>query len=326
LTNGQGLYRAPLLQLGAHKISAELSGFGKFEQTGLQLAAGQTLVLNMSLKVGGVTAVVEVTADAPVVDLGKTSTGRNITPEEIKNLPLVSRNPYNFALMQPGVTGSENNEYGVPRFSVNGQPLRVNYQVDGNTNTQKDRAGLRMMPMSEVMISQVQVVTSGFAPEFGQTTGLVYNAVTPSGTNKLRGDLGYRFRLKSFSAFPFYFQGEKTDANRPDNSVRIFTATLGGPVIRTSATTPTAGGHARHRARHLIDPTIATQVGMSRRRRCRSIRTCASSEARLRAEAGTTPHYRVNSSPQQPVTRAAAQHGARAFGRLDRMFRMRCSS
>ena len=58
VTNGQGLYRAPLLQLGAHKISAELSGFGKFEQTGLQLAAGQTLVLNMTLKVGGVTAVI----------------------------------------------------------------------------------------------------------------------------------------------------------------------------------------------------------------------------------------------------------------------------
>lgn len=264
VTNGQGLYRAPLLQLGAHKISAELSGFGKFEQTGLQLAAGQTLVLNMSLKVGGVTAVVEVTADAPVVDLGKTSTGRNITPEEIKNLPLVSRNPYNFALMQPGVTGSENNEYGVPRFSVNGQPLRVNYQVDGNTNTQKDRAGLRMMPMSEVMISQVQVVTSGFAPEFGQTTGLVYNAVTPSGTNKLRGDLGYRFRLKSFSAFPFYFQGEKTDANRPDNSVRIFTATLGGPVIKNKLHYY-AGSEWTYRDIErviTIDPTIATQVGV----------------------------------------------------------------
>ena len=40
----------------------------------------------------------------------------------------------------------------------------MNYQVDGNTNTQRDRAGLRMMPMSEVMIQEVQVVTSGFAP------------------------------------------------------------------------------------------------------------------------------------------------------------------
>ena len=265
ITNEQGVYRAPLLQLGAHKVVAELSGFGKFEQTGVQLVAGQTVVLNMTLRVGGVTAVVEVTADAPVVDLGKTSTGRNISPEEIKNLPLVSRNPYNFALMQPGVTGSENNEYGVPRFGVNGQPLRVNYQVDGNTNTQKDRAGLRMMPMSEVMISQVQVVTSGFAPEFGQTTGLVYNAVTPSGTNKTRGDIGYRFRLKRFSAFPFFFTQDKTEANRPDNSVKIFTFTLGGPVIKNQLHYY-AGMEWTYRdiTRVItIDPTIATTVGVT---------------------------------------------------------------
>lgn len=265
ISSEQGVFRAPLLQLGRHKVSAELSGFGKYEQTGIQLAAGQTVVLNVTLRVGGVTALVEVTADAPVVDLGKTSTGRNISPEEIKNLPLVSRNPYNFALMQPGVTGSENNEYGVPRFGVNGQPLRVNYQVDGNTNTQKDRAGLRMMPMSEVMISQVQVVTSGFAPEFGQTTGLVYNAVTPSGTNKLRGDIGYRFRLKNFSAFPFFFTQAKTDANKPDNSVRIATFTLGGPVIKNKLHyyVGTEWTYRDITRVITIDPAIASLVGVT---------------------------------------------------------------
>ena len=139
-----------------------------------------------------------------MVDLGKTDVGRNLTETEIKNLPMVSRNPYNFALLEPGVTGTENSEFGVPRFSVNGQMTRINYQVDGSTNTQKDRAGLRLLPMSEVMIREVQVVSSGYAPEFGQTTGMVYNAVTPSGTNALRGDVGYRFRTKGFSAWPFY--------------------------------------------------------------------------------------------------------------------------
>ena len=82
----------------------------------------------------------------------------------------------------------------MPRFSANGSLLRINYQMDGNTNTQKDRAGLRLMPMSEVAIGEVKVTTSGYAPEFGQTMGLVYNAITPSGTNKLRGDVSYRFR------------------------------------------------------------------------------------------------------------------------------------
>jgi hypothetical protein len=83
--------------------------------------------------------------------------------------------------------------------------MRVNYQIDGNTNTEKDRAGLRLLPMSEVMIQEVKVVTTGFAPEFGQTMGMVFNAVTKSGSNDFHGEGSYLFRRKSFSAFPFFF-------------------------------------------------------------------------------------------------------------------------
>jgi hypothetical protein len=230
VTNAQGLYRAPLLPLGSYRITAELQGFKKYEQSGISLSAGDTKVLNLALEVGAMTETVSVVADSAVVDLGKIDVGRNLNEREIKNLPLVSRNPYNFALLEPGVTGFENEEFGVPRFSVNGQMTRINYQVDGNTNTQKDRAGLRLLPMSEVMIQEVQVVSSGYAPEFGQTTGMVYNAVTPSGTNRLRGDVGYRFRTKDFSACPFY--STCTPATKPDNSLSVFTATAGGPVFR----------------------------------------------------------------------------------------------
>jgi hypothetical protein len=181
------------------------------------------------------------------------------------NLPNVSRNPYNFALLQPGVTGTENNEFGVPRFSVNGQALRVNYQVDGNTNTQRDRAGLRMMPMSEVMVREVQVVTSGFAPEFGNTTGLVYNAVTPSGTNTFKGEAGYRWRRKSWSAFPFFFQGPRTDATRPDNSLNTVTATVGGPIVKNELHFYTGYERTYREMPRIIniDPGIATQVGVA---------------------------------------------------------------
>ena len=107
--------------------------------------------------------------------------------------------------MQPGVTGIENVEFGVPRLAANGAAMRINYQIDGNTNTEKDRAGLRLLPMSEVMIQEVKVVTTGFAPEFGQTMGMVFNAVTPSGTNAFTGQGSYLFRRNAFSAFPFFF-------------------------------------------------------------------------------------------------------------------------
>jgi hypothetical protein len=232
VTNDGGAYRAPLLPLGAYRVAAELPGFKKFEQTGLTLSAGQTLVIDIALGVGGVAEVVSVSGASPVVDTAKIDVGRNLGEREIKNLPLVSRNPYNFALVQPGISGFENPEFGVPRFAANGTLLRVNYQIDGNTNTQKDRAGLRLLPVSEVMVQEVKVVTSGYAPEFGQTMGVVYNAITPSGTNTYKGSASYRFRRKDFSAFPYPFTQPRTEQNKPDTRIDTWTAEGGGPIVR----------------------------------------------------------------------------------------------
>src|SRR5687767_7228195 len=228
VTNESGLYRATLLSLGTYRISAELQGFKKFEQTGVSLRAGQTAVIDIALAVGVLSETITVTADAPIVDLAKIEQGRTLSEAEIKTLPLTSRNPYNFALLQPGVVGFETNEFGVPRLTANGALLRVNYQVDSSNNTQKDRAGLRQMPMSEVMIREVKVVTTGYAPEFGQTMGLVYNAVTPSGTNAFRGQGSYRFQRESFAALPFF----TTTTVKPPTDVNVFTVDTGGPLVR----------------------------------------------------------------------------------------------
>ena len=56
-----------------------------------------------------------------------------------------------------------------------------------------------MLPVSEVLVREVKVVTNGFAPEFGQTTGMVYNAITPSGTNDLHGSASFRFKRNPMS-------------------------------------------------------------------------------------------------------------------------------
>ena len=229
VTNESGGYRVPLLALGAYRVSAELQGFRKYEQAGIMLSAGQVAVVDVRLGVGAITEVVSVTADSPVVDLARIEQGRTLNEREIKTLPLTSRNPYNFALLQPGVVGFETQEFGVPRLTANGALLRVNYQIDGNDNTQKDRAGLRQMPMSEVMIREVKVVTTGYAPEFGQTMGMVYNAITPSGTNTIKGQGSYRFQRKPFVEFPFFTTNRAT---KPPTEVNIFTADAGGPIVR----------------------------------------------------------------------------------------------
>ena len=228
-TDSEGRYRAVLLSLGTYRVKAELKGFKTIERTGFTLRAGQTAVIDLAMEVGGVEEVVSVSGEAPVTDPGKIDLGRTIGEAEVRNLPLVARNPYNFAFLQPNVTGYENEEFGVPRINANGTQMHTNYQIDGNTNTEKDRAGLRLLPASEIMVREVKLITSGFAPEFGQTTGMVYNAVTPSGTNDLRGSASYRFRRKNMSARPFFLS---PTAPKPDTHVDNYTATLGGPIVK----------------------------------------------------------------------------------------------
>jgi hypothetical protein len=227
VTNEAGVYRAPLLPLGAYRVAAELPGFKKFEQQGLTLSAGQSAVVNVTLSVGNMAEVVTVTSESPIAEPGKIDLGRTIGETEIRNLPLVSRNPYNFAFLQANVTGYENNEFGVPRINANGTQMHTNYQIDGNTNTEKDRAGLRMLPISEVLVREVKVVTNGFAPEFGQTTGMVYNAITQSGTNSVRGSGSFRFKRNPMSSKPFFLA---PTALKPDTEANDVTATVGGPI------------------------------------------------------------------------------------------------
>ncbi len=232
VSNAAGLYRARLLPLGEYRIEAELAGFSRFTQEGLVLTAGMTATVNIDLQVGEVSETVTVTADSPVIEPAKIDLGRLMNEREVKNIPLVSRNPYNFALLQANVTGYENEEFGVPRVNANGTQMRTNYQIDGNTNTQKDRPGLRLQPISEIFVQEVQVVTSGFAPEFGQTTGMVFNVVTPSGTNDFHGSASYRFRRKGMSARPFTLA---EGAPKPNTKVDNFTGTIGGPIVRDKA-------------------------------------------------------------------------------------------
>jgi hypothetical protein len=245
ITNEKGLYRAPLLPLGTYRVVAELQGFKRFEQTGIKLSVGETATVNVTLSIGAVSETITVSSqDIPALDTARIDIGHTMTDLEVHNLPLVARNPYNFALVQPGVTGIENVEFGVPRLAANGAAMRINYQIDGNTNTEKDRAGLRLLPMSEVMIQEVKVITTGFAPEFGQTMGMVYNAVTPSGTNTMHGEGSYLFRRKPFSAFPFFFGctavastcgPPAAGAARPDTKVDTGTADIGGPILKNRA-------------------------------------------------------------------------------------------
>ncbi|MDQ3754055.1 MAG: TonB-dependent receptor, partial [Acidobacteriota bacterium] len=140
----------------------------------------------------------------------------------------VPRNPYNFGLLQANVTGRPSRGFPFPSINVNGYLRRINYQIDGNTNTQGDRGSIRFMIISDTYVNEIQLVTNGFAAEFGNTPGMIMNVVTPSGTNKISGAVSYRLRLPSFYSRPFFYPA----ADLPDNQADNFTAAIGAPIIK----------------------------------------------------------------------------------------------
>ncbi len=228
-SDGNGFYRIPLLPLGTYRVTVEVANFKRLVREGITLSTGQTATVNVALEPGALEETVTVSSDAPIADAAKIDLGRVMNSQEVQNLPLVSRNPYNYALLQANVTGRPNVEFGVPRINANGYTRRTNYQLDGNNNTQADRGGIRLMPISDTFISEVQLVTNGFSAEFGNTPGLIMNAVTPSGTNGFHGSASYRFRRTGFSSRPFNIS---PTAVKPETKVDNITAAIGGPIIK----------------------------------------------------------------------------------------------
>src|SRR5688572_5669058 len=148
-TDQSGVYRMPLLSLGTYRIQADAIGFKRFVREGITLATGQSATVDFQLEPGEVQETVTISADAPVADTGKTDLGRVMNTREVHNLPLPTRNPYNFLIMQANVTGLPNRSFNFPQINVNGFARRVNYLLDCNINKRGDRAGARHLMISE---------------------------------------------------------------------------------------------------------------------------------------------------------------------------------
>lgn len=227
-TGDDGYYAIANLPLGTYTVSIEKTGFTVEKHTGVVLDAGTTGVIDAYLKLGEVTTSVEVSGGAPIVEPDRVDTGRTISFQETDNLPLTSRNPYNFILFQPGVSGHPNPELGIPRLlNTNGLVDHVNYQLDGTTDTETDRTGLRLFAIADNYVSEVQVVSNSFAPEFGRIAGNIYNVITQSGSNQFHGQVQFVGRPLDLVARPIL--ATRTTLIPAAND---FSARAGGRIIK----------------------------------------------------------------------------------------------
>jgi Carboxypeptidase regulatory-like domain/TonB-dependent Receptor Plug Domain len=185
VTDASGVYRFPALTPGVYEVIASLQGFNsaKSEQVDLQL--GQVLKIDLALQLAGVAEAVQVTAESPLIDVKQSSAGQNIRADFIDRLPK-GRDFTSLVTLAPGA----NQESRSGGISIDGASASENrYFIDG-TDTTNLRTGVSGKQLLPEFIEQINVRSSGYAAEFGGSTGGVVNVITKSGTNSLRGDIG----------------------------------------------------------------------------------------------------------------------------------------
>jgi outer membrane receptor protein involved in Fe transport len=232
VTDGEGIYRLTALPVGTYDLTAELQGFTTIENKGIVLNVGQTLDVDMILKLASVQESVTVTGETPLIETSSSSVGGVVDVGRIESLPLNGRQFANLAATIPGVgLGFHSDPTKSSQYSpqINGGNGRnVNYQIDGGDNNDDTVGGLlQLFPLEA--IQEFNFVTQRFKAEYGRSNGGVMNIVTKSGTNDYRGSFFTLFRDKSLNARTFSQEIaniEKTDYRRYQ-----FGGSFGGPIL-----------------------------------------------------------------------------------------------
>ncbi len=198
VAEADGAFRFLNLRPGVYTVTASLPGFRPAGSGKLTLALGQTVELALKLSPGGVTEEVLVTAEAPVVDMKQTARLVNLRAEAIENMPK-GRDFTSLVTQAPGANAEGKFGGGI---SIDGASSSENrYIVDGaeTTNIQTGNSGKVLIVD---FVEEVQVKSSGYTAEYGGATGGIINAITKSGTNKWRGQVGAYYSDSSFDGDP----------------------------------------------------------------------------------------------------------------------------
>src|SRR5512146_4673 len=86
-TDNSGYYRFANLPPGTYTITVTASGFRTLKQTGIALEVGALPTIDLALQVGGTEQTVEVSSEAPVIDVTTTKTQTNITEAQLQATP-----------------------------------------------------------------------------------------------------------------------------------------------------------------------------------------------------------------------------------------------
>jgi outer membrane receptor protein involved in Fe transport len=232
VTDGEGVYRLTALPVGTYDLAAELQGFSRVENKGIIVSVGQTLDVNISLKVASLTETVTVSGESPLIETSSSSVGGVVDMTRIESLPLNGRQFANAAVTIPGVgLGFHSDPTKSTQYSpqiAGGNGRNVNYQIDGGDNNDDTVGGLlQLFPLEA--IQEFNFVTSRYKAEYGRSNGGVMNIITKSGTNDLKGSWFTMFRDDKLNA---QTESEKlAGVDKQDYRRYQFGGSVGGPIV-----------------------------------------------------------------------------------------------
>src|ERR1700704_34164 len=243
-TNKDGFYIAANLLPAEYKVTVSAPGFNTEIKTGIKLNVGMEQEFNLVLQVGTVTHRVEVTAEAPAVQLSSSDISATVQATTVRELPLNGRSWTDLAALQPGVdtiqtqpsfsSGADRGNRGFgQQLTISGaRPQQNNYRLDGvSLNDYANGAPGSVLGGSLAVdaIQEFSVLTSNYSAEYGKTSGGVVNAITRSGTNQIHGSV-YEFLRNSRLDAKNYFDDHTQPI--PPFKRNQFGGAVGGPIIK----------------------------------------------------------------------------------------------
>ena len=237
-----GFYSASNLLPGSYDVTFSAPGFAKLVQPNLTLEVGGQQLLNRKMQVGQVNQTVEVTTEAPTIQLTSSALSAEVDSTTMRELPLNGRDWTQLATLQPGVlnirtqapTGGaaprSNRGFGNQVAAVGHRPYENNYRVDGisvNDYSNGSPGSVLGVQLGVDAISEFSVLTSNYSSEYGRTSGGVINAITKSGTNAFHGSAYWFLRDEGLDAKNFFDLLTKPPFHRNQ-----FGASGGAPIIK----------------------------------------------------------------------------------------------
>ena len=214
-TDTNGLYRLTGLPPTTYDVTARAPGFEAVLQKGLVVNVGSITVVDFHLSLATSKAMIEVSAQPPIVETERGSEANTITQNYIEDLPINRRDYLNFTLLLPGVSDStriaddqdfrvkQTPQSGLSFYGSNGRGNNVT--VDGG-ETGTDSGGVRLT-VSQDAVQEFQVNRSNYPADLGGASGAAINIVTKSGSNNVHGSVFGYFRNDALDARdPFAFQ------------------------------------------------------------------------------------------------------------------------